>query len=404
MRSESLRADLARLLVVVSFVWPFFNFSLFFPDTTLEINFLFVFVAMGLAPALLFQDFWSPLLAVAVIAVAALWGPPNSVLRVLIGVAPCLFLVGLYRRFHDRGTELIPRGVAYKALLLFVGFSVLQHVNFNVFPVIPGWLTNFLMILVPRYADVPYDESGIRGVQGWGSEPSSAAMTCFSFCVVALQQHPEKRWRILLLFTLLTAVNKSVYCMLFLVLLAPAYLWHVKSRLRTLSAVVVFTIVFSYLTLRTSRVTMLREDVISYGLDQESNRELLRFAQILYPLRSFPRLYSPVTIFELEIQPLGLLPLLVGYGSVFGLLLYYRVMFRGFHFAQAESKPLALAAIFLLSCISSPDFVPAIVAFTYAMKPMESAAASSADIPAKSRLRRIWPQLIGPAEALRRQR
>jgi hypothetical protein len=393
-RSESWRFGLARFLVVVSFVWPFVNFIYFFPDATVEINFLLVFVAIGLVPVLLLEDLWSALLAVTVFIVAAIWGPQGAVLRLLIGVVPCLFLVSLFRHFVGRGKELIPRGVAYNALLLFVGFSVLQHINFSVFPVIPDWLTNCLTILVPRYMDMPYDEFGARGVQGWASEPSSAAMTCFSFCVVAVQQQPEKRWRILLLFTTLAVVNKSVYAMLFLILLVLACPWRVKNRLRAVSGVAAFALVFSYFAVRTNRVADLREGVVIYGLDEESNHELMRFAQISYPLASFPRLYSPVTFFEHEMQPLGLLPLLVGYGSVFGLLLYYCVMFRSFRLSEARAKPLGLAAIFILSFVSSPDFIPVIVAFAYAMRPVKTAVAASVDIPAKNWLGRLRAPLI----------
>lgn len=403
MRFKSLRLHLARFLVVVNFVWPFINTSYFFRDASVEINFVLVFAAMGLAPELLFEDCGSLLLAIAVIAVAAVWGPQGSPLRVLIGVAPCLFLVSLYRYFLRRGEELIPRFVAYRALLLFVGFSILQHINLNIFPIIPEWLTNSLTILVPRYREAPYDEFGARGVQGWASEPSSAAMTCFSFCVVAIRQEPQKRWVILLLFTVLAALNKSVYCMLFLALLILACLCSVGNRLRALAAVIAFAVVFAYFVLQTNRVAELREHLVIYGLSQESNHELMRFAQILYPLGSFPRMYNPVSFFEHEMQPLGLLPLLVGFGSVFGVLLYYRVIFRSFRFSDAGSKSLGLATIFVLSFMSSPDFVPVIVAFTYAMAPVESAVAALLDIPGKSWFGRLKRRLIESAATVRQE-
>jgi hypothetical protein len=400
MRFKSLRLHLARFLVVANFVWPFINTNYFFRNTTIEINFLFVFAAIGLAPEPLFEDFVSLLLVITVIAVAAVWGPQGSPLRLLIGVAPCLFLVSLYRYFLGRGEELIPRFVAYWALLLFVGFSVLQHINFNVFPIIPEWLTNCLTILVPRYSYAPYDEFGARGVQGWASEPSSAAMTCFSFCVVAIQQAPQKRWIILLLFTVLATLNKSVYGMLFLALLALACLCGLRNRLRALAAVIAFAAVFAYFAIQTIRVAELREQLVIYGLSQESNHELMRSAQILYPLGSFPRIYNPVSFFDHEMQPLGLLPLLVGFGSVFGVLLYYRVIFRSFRFSDARSKSLGLATIFVLSFMSSPDFVPVIVAFAYAMTPIESGVAALLDIPAKSwfgRLKRLLTESAATA-------
>jgi hypothetical protein len=403
MRSESIRCEFARLLVVVNFVWPFINFSQFFPDSTVEINFLLVFAAMALLPALLFEEAGSFLLAAGVIAVASLWGPSSSALRLVIGVAPYLFILALHRHLQRRGKELIPQGVAYKALLFFVGFSVVQHIHFHVYPVIPDGLLNSLMIVVPRYNDVPYDDSGVRGVQGWASEPSGAALTCFSFCAVALRQEPEKRWHVLLLFTILTAVNRSVYCMLFLILLALVCLWHTRSRLRAVFAVAVFVLAFSYFALRTSRVTELRENADTYGLDGESNRELFRFAQVLYPLGAFPRLYRPESVFGLEIQPLGLLPLLGGYGSVLGLLLYYRIVFGRFRLSQTRSKPLAFAAILLISCTSPADFVPAIVAFTYATTPIKTAVAPSLDIAAKSWFACLWALLVGSAAAVRQE-
>src|SRR6266849_3694833 len=144
MRLKSLRLNSAKFLVVLNFVWPFINTSYVFPHSTVEINFLPVFLAMGLAPELLFEDLTSLLLTVAAVAFAAVWGPTDSALRLIIGVLPCLFLLSLHGHFRSRGKELIPRNLAYSALLVFVGFCILQHVNFNVFPIIPDWLTKGL--------------------------------------------------------------------------------------------------------------------------------------------------------------------------------------------------------------------------------------------------------------------
>jgi len=248
----------------------------------------------------------------------------------------------------------------------------------NVFPIIPDWLTRALATIVPRYMDAPYDEFGMRGVQGWASEPSSAAMTCFAFSVVAMQQEPKKRWLILFAFAVLAALNKSVYGMLFLVFLGVVSVWGMRRRLHALLVVIPIGAVFSYFVLQSGRVAEFRENLFIFGLSQDSNRELLRFAQIVYPITAFPGMYNPVSFFGLDMQPLGLLPLLIGYGSIIGGILYYRLAFRSFQWIDAKSIPMALAAVFVLTFMSSPDFLPVIVAFAYATAPKQAAKAASA--------------------------
>jgi len=217
----------------------------------------------------------------------------------------------------------------------------------NVFPIIPDWLTKALATIVPRYMDAPYDEFGMRGVQGWASEPSSAAMTCFAFSVVAMQQEPKKRWLILFAFAVLAALNKSVYGMLFLVFLGVVSVWGMRRRLHALLVVIPIGAVFSYFVLQSGRVSEFRENLLIFGLSQDSNRELLRFAQIVYPITAFPGMYNPVSFFGLDMQPLGLLHLLIGYGSIIGGILYYRLAFRSFQWIDAKSIPMALAAVFV---------------------------------------------------------
>ncbi len=373
MRLKSLRLQLAKFLVVVNFVWPFINTSYFFPRSTVETNFLPVFLAIGLAPELLFEDLISLVLIIAAVLLAAVWGPTDSGLRLIIGALPCLFLLTLYRHFRSRGKELIPSSLAYSALLVFVGFCVLQHVNFNLLPIIPDWLTKGLATIIPRYMDAPYDEFGMRGVQGWASEPSSAAMTCFAFSVVAMQQEPKKRWHILFAFGVLAALNKSVYGMLFLVFLGVATVWGMRRKLHALFVLIPIGAAFSYFVSQSGRVIQLREELLVFGLSQDTNRELLRFAQIVYPIRAFPGMYNPVSLFGLDMQPLGLLPLLIGYGSVIGGILYYRLALRRFHLIEAESTPLALAGVFVLTFMSSANFLPVIVAFAYATAPKQVA-------------------------------
>jgi hypothetical protein len=202
-------------------------------------------------------------------------------------------------------------------------------------------------------------------------------MTCFAFSVVAIQQEPKKRWLLLFAFAVLAALNKSVYGILFFIFLGVASVWSMRRRLHALLVVIPIGLAFSYFVLQSARVTELRENLLIFGLRQDSNRELLRFAQIVYPIAVFPRIYSPVSVFGLEMQPLGLLPLLVGYSSIIGCVLYYRLAFRHSHLIDAKSTPLALAAVFALTFISSADFIPVIVAFAYATAPKQVATPAS---------------------------
>src|SRR5579871_2757942 len=369
MHLTPLRLNCAKLLVAVCFVWPFINASYFFPDSTVEINFLPTFIAIGFVPELFFEDMISVALIATVVLMAAVWGSTDSALRLIIGAVPCLFIVSLYRECSRRGEELIPFSIAYWGLVAFVGFSALQYINFNVVEIIPDWFTKVMTIIVPRYMDTPYDDLGIRGVQGWASEPSSAAMTCFAFCIVAIKQNPKKCWQILFIFAVLTALNKSVYAMLFLVLLGTGCLWYVKRKKYALITLVLFGTLFTYFALHSVRVAELRDSVLFFGIDQEVNREFLRLGQIIYPLSAFPNIYRPVTIFNIVMQPLGLLPLLVGYGSVVGAVLYFRLLFGKFRFSQTDSPGLGLASILVLSFFSSPDFIPIVLAFVYGMAP-----------------------------------
>jgi hypothetical protein len=286
----------------------------------------------------------------------------------LIGVLPYLFLFSLHTCLLRSVRELIPVSISFKALCVFVGFSIFQHFNFYVLRVIPDWVTNSLTTVVPRYMSVPYDQFGERGVQGWASEPSSAAMTCFAFAVVALRQHARRRWQILLLFTLLAAVNKSIYALVFLSFLAAACLWSIRRKTYALLVLIPIAGAFSFFFLQSNRVQMLLERVLPFGLNQQTSRELLRFAQILYPLTSFPRIYHPIDLFDLTVAPLGLLPLLIGYGSVTGLLLYLWLVVRSYRLAERGSLPLLAASAFVLSFMASPDFIPVIIAFLYALR------------------------------------
>jgi hypothetical protein len=363
-----LRLQFARVLIVVSFVWPFINVAHFYPDSTIEINFFLIFLAIGLAPEAMLNDKWSLLLLIPAVGVAALGSSVEAGLRIIVGVIPLLFLLGLYRSFAIRGRELIPRSVAYRALQAFVGFSAVQYIDQNFISIIPGWLTDALTVLLPRYTSTPYDEFGIRGVQGWASEPSGAAMTCFAFAAVAVLQQPEGRWRVLTLFAAMALFNKSIYAIALLAVLGLALLFEMKNKIATLSALVPLVAGVAYFIFHSGRVLELRNNVLIYGLSEASNKEFFRLGQIVYPLAAFPGIYKPVELFGLKMEPLGLLPLLVGYGSLIGCLIYYRVVIARFLSCRPKSLTLALASAAVFSFVISPDFVPIAVAFAYTVR------------------------------------
>ncbi|MGH9560484.1 MAG: hypothetical protein ACRD3S_03435, partial [Terracidiphilus sp.] len=372
MAKMPLRLQFARLLVVVIFVWPFVNVAYLYPGSTVEINFFFVFPAIALAPEALLDDKWTLLLLIPTVALAAALSSVGAGLRVIVGVIPLLFLMGLYRSFASRGWELIPRRIAYRALQGFVGFSVIQYINLNVFTIVPGWLTDGLTAIVPRYMTTPYDEFGIRGVQGWASEPSSAAMTCFAFAIVAVLQEPEKRWRILCLFSAMAVFNKSIYAVALLALLGIALLFEAKNKMISVLALLPLTVGITYFLFRSGRVVELQNAILIYGLSEVSSPQFLRVGQIIYPLTAFPHIYKPVDLFGFAMEPLGLLPLLVGYGSLFGCVIYCRAILAPFRSNGAKSMTLALTSAFVFSFVISPDFVPLIVSFAYAIKPRPS--------------------------------
>lgn len=360
----------AQFLVALCFVWPFINVNHFFPQWDVEVNFLPIFLAMMVLPEVLLADGFSVLLLAATFVVSAVWGTPEAVLRLSIGSIPCLFLLNLQQYCLRRGKELIPRFIAYRTLQLFVGVSLFQWYSLYVSPVIPKWFTELLATVVPRYSGEPYDEFGIRGVQGWASEPAAAAMMCFAFAVVAAQQDPKKRFRILLLFAILLAVNKSVYAIGLLAMLGIVYLLSFKRKRYTVISLALLSLAAFFYISSSTRIDEFARSTAIYGMTPDTNFELFRLTQIFYPLAAFPQVYQPIYLYDRYLEPVGLLPLLVGYGSVIGLGLYLRMCFFKFRLKDARSVPLALATLFVLSFLVPPDLVPVIIAAAYALTPV----------------------------------
>jgi hypothetical protein len=372
------RLALARMLVVFSFIWPFFNYQLVDPSSLTEINFLPVILAAVLVPEITLREKWSLVLTLPVFAVALIWANPTAWLRLAVGIIPLHFVLNLTRHLKEHGRELIPSDLAYRALIVFVVFCMMQTVQFNVFPVIPEWLTAALMQVVPRYSAIPYDDTGIRGVQGWASEPSSAALVCVAFSLVAIRQRPQRRWRVLALFALFVLLNKSIYALVLLILLALGCLFASRKKLLPLLALIPMSLAVSVYIARSGRLAQLHNNLLVSGVNSEFNKELMRFAQMFYPLQGFPRIYSPPNLYgSLVMEPMGLLPLLTGYGSVPGLVWLIYILWRNFPPRRVLLRPLALVAGLVLLMMTTPDLIPSVVALTVFLVPRTKQAASA---------------------------
>jgi hypothetical protein len=361
------RLAIARFLMLISFVWPFLNYDTFSPGSTVEINFLPALVAAIIAPEILLADGISCILLGGTIAVSAIWGSTDSSLRVLVGAIPCIFLLNWQKICLARKIELIPKSLAYRTLQVFVGFSIIQWFSYRVFSIIPGFVESCLAAIIPRYYGDQF--IGTRGVQGWASEPSGAAVTCFAWAVVAVQQDPAKRFRLLVLLGILTIVNGSVYALGLFTMFGIVCILSLKKTWPIIIGAIILLGGISQFARHSARFEELGENVEVQGLQFDVNQEFYRINQIVLPLASFPRIYQPAYVFGLDVQPLGLLPMLVGYGSILGLSLYVRLVFLKQRIGASKSPLLALIVAFMLSFTVPADLIPAIVAFAYALSP-----------------------------------
>jgi hypothetical protein len=365
------RLALARLLVAFCFVWPYFNYTLIDPDSQVEVNFLPIFLAAVLLPEVTFREKWPILLALPAFCTAFLWGGPMAPLRLAIGIVPLIFVLNLTQHLRERNRDLFPPNLAYRMLQIFVGFCIAQTVDMQLFAVLPGWLTDMLINIVPRYSGTPYDEFGIHGVQGWASEPSGAAVMAAAFALIAIFQRPSRRWRVLALFVTLAAVNKSVYALLLLMLLSIGCVAVTARRRYALMASVPVAAVLLFLIVRSARLVDLQSDLLVRGMSTSTNNEMARFTQILAPISQFPRVYTPPMLFGgIILEPMGLLPLVVGYGSVFGIIWLLYILRHSFPLSGVPLRPLALIAAAILLLLTAPDFIPAVAAFAFFTVPV----------------------------------
>jgi hypothetical protein len=370
MTLPSTRLAVARLLVAFCFVWPYFNYVLVDSDSRVEINFLPVFLAALLLPEVTLREPRSILLALPVFCMPLIGGNPVASLRLATGIVPFHFVLNLTRHLRDKGCDLFPPNLAYRALQLLVCFCVAQTVDVQFLPILPGWLTDALVNILPRYSGMPYDEFGIRGVQGWASEPSGAAVMGITYALVAIVQRPSRRWSALAWFAALAALNKSVYVLMFLVLLSLACLATISRRRHALLASVPVFLIVVLLIARSARLVDLHSDLMINGASSSTNNEMARITQILSPLAQFPRLYEPPVLFGgIVLEPMGLLPLVAGYGSIPGIVWLFFILRRNFPLHRIPLRPLALLAGAVLLVFTAPDFVPAVAALAFFMVP-----------------------------------
>ena len=364
------RLAVARSLVAFCFVWPFFNFAFFIPDNAMEIDFLPVFLAAAILPKIALRQKLSILLAMPVFAVALFWANPTAPLRLAIGIIPLHFVINLTRHLRERGQDLIPPNLAYRCLQVFIAFCAIQTVQINMFTFIPEWLSDALTAIIPRYMAVAYDDLGIRGVQGWASEPSSAGLMCLAFALVAIAKRPDRRWRVLALFALLVSLNKSIYCLILMILLGFACAFTVRRQVYSFMTMALLAIGGIVYSAHSGRFAELSANIAIDGLNRESNHELMRFLQILNPLEQFPHVYQPMLLNgTLAMEPMGLLPLVVGYGSVAGLLWLGYMFWHNFPRGLGRQLPLTLVAVFVLLIMAPPDLIPSVVAVAVLLNP-----------------------------------
>jgi hypothetical protein len=362
------------------------NLSRFFPSVGAELNFLPVFLAAALVPEVTFNETLAYGLAAPLFFTATIFANSNAPLRLAMGIIPLLFVFSLVRHLRRRNQELIPPNLAYRALQLFFCFSVVQTIHLNLIPIIPRWLTDILTILIPRYMDQTYDSAGVRGVQGWASEPSGAALTCAAFAIVAIFQRPDRRWRVLFLFALLAAVNKSIYAILLAILFA--FGCFLKLKHKKFAAFVALPVVTSFVFYfsRSGRVTELYEHIIVSGMSLSANSEFWRFGQIFYPLLQFPHIYTPIPVtlngMAVTVEPLGLAPLVVGYGSICGLAWLGYVLLRNFRPSQVKDRYFAFIAALSVLMLGPSDLIPSVVALSVFIVYPRPPRTSSAEVTA----------------------
>lgn len=138
-----------------------------------------------------------------------------------------------------------------------------------------------------------------------------------------------------------------------------------RRKLYSLLAILFLALATMFYVASSGRIAELKTRILMDGVDRASNVELIRFAQLLYPLQQFPHIYRPPTLFgAVVMEPMGLLALLAGYGSVPGILWLAYIQWRNFPFGRVALRPFALIAGLLLLVMVPADLIPSILALS----------------------------------------
>jgi hypothetical protein len=360
-----LRLYLARLLVALAFLWPFVNYeSLGFPGHA-EVNFIPAFFAAALLPEVTLRNKRGVLLSLLLFGIAWWGSGTEGLIRLAIGVIPVLFIFNLTLYLGENKGYLFGPNLAYRALQVLALFSLMQTIDLGL-PIIPRWFTHVLTTIIPRYTPSGYDDSGIRGVQGWASEPAGAALMGIAFALVDVVRCPQRRWRVLSILVMLLLLNHSIYALVLTLLFALCCL----STLGRKIYLFLFAAVFSAASLlyieNSARFAEMQTALEMGGLSLETNRELQRVAQIFFPLLQFPHIYSPPQLpaYDGSLAPLGLLPVVIAYGSIGGVVWLVWLYRSYFGHERLPYACFAFLAGFVLLFMASPDMVPSIVALS----------------------------------------
>ena len=76
-------------------------------------------------------------------------------------------------------------------------------------------------------------------------------------------------------------------------------------------------------------------------------------------------------------EPMGLIPLVIGYGSVFGLLWIAYMILHNWPSCRVPQRPLALIAALVLLMMTAPDLIPSVVALAVCLVPRTRQTRSS---------------------------
>jgi hypothetical protein len=311
---------IARFLITLNFCFPFINGEAL-TGIPFELNIIPLLLAAILVPAIC--AYGGRELALLALAVAAcfLFADLDRASRLAFNMLPFILCMSYIRFCARRHIDVLYGPIVYAAYLLFTALCIYQALHNAGFLAMPGNLVAFLDFALPRYMQTSYDDLGLRGVQGWASEPSGAALLSLGFYLYLRGTYPDHGRLLAVLYLANIFLNKSVYAFATLILLIAVHLITSKSFQQKLAGGMVAIASLVTAAFYFPRIHDVYQNIAAQGMSLASNPELSRLVQVLYPLNAFPMYYEPVMYFGTTLHPIGLFASALGYGSVFGMLL-----------------------------------------------------------------------------------